>query len=396
MKRVVIYAVILVLAIIAGLYLSRDPGYVMFAYGDWSMETSIWFFIIAIAIIIILLWMIARFVFGVLGTPGSIRRWHKDHRSKKAHSLTSDGVLALHEGDWSAAENLLIKGVKSSAIPVVNYLSAARAAQEQLAYDRRDRYLNEALKVDKNEAVAVGLMRAQLQLEHHQLDELKLTLRDLKKSAAKHKQVQKLIYRYHAACKNWRRQLDLIPDLSKQHLIDQDELDQQAYYAVKHVINDANASLEDIDTVWKDLPKIIKLRKPIVQAYIARLIDFGQHDRAAKLISQELKSEWDDALLRLFARVRLEDPDRQLDMVDGWSKKQTASPALYCTIAVVAFHAKAWAITKTYAEKSLRLEKTPEAYLVLALSAERLGEEALMQSALRQGLMLASGGDLGL
>lgn len=396
MRRLVVYVVILILAIVAGLFLSQDPGYVMLAYGKWSMETSIWFLLIAIVIIVAILIFIFRFVFGVLRTPYHVRRWHSQKRSHRAHSLTSDGVLAMYEGDWPAAEAMLTKGVKSSAVPVVNYLCAAQVAQEQLAYDRRDRYLDEALKADKKERLAVDIMRAQLQLSHHQYDEAMLTLKALKKEAPKHPAVLKLIYRYHLSRKNWRRFLDVVPTIRKQRLIDAEDVDRHVYRAVKKLLQDEKLRLEEVESLWNELPKNLRVRRRILIVYLERLLDFGEHERVSKMIAAELKSKWDDELVAIFARLRMGDASRQLDMVDGWLKKQNASAVLYRTVATTAIHAQAWAIAKTYAEKSLRLEKTSAAYLILALAAERLGEDALMQSALRQGLVLASGNELGL
>lgn len=395
MKRLLIYVAILVVAIIAGLFLARDPGYVMFSYGKWSMETSIWFLIIAVIILFIILWLIASVLRSIYKTPHRVGKWRKGKRQDKAHSLTSDGVLALHEGEWKEAESLLIKGVKSSAIPVVNFLSAARAAQEQLAYERRDFYLSEAMRVDKKEKIAIDLMRAKLQLEHHQLEFAKETLKALKQEAPKHPYVTKLIFQLHVLNHNWERILGLLPKLRKLNVLDEEELNKYTYRSVHHLLHDENKNLEEVESLWKSLPKVTRARHKILISYVKRLLDFDEHEKAAKLISSALKSRWDDELVLVFAQVKMNDADRQLEIVDGWLSQQGSSPILFETIAAVALHAKAWAIAKTYAERALRIQKTPEAFAVLAIAAENLGEDALMTSALRQGLLLQCAGTLG-
>ncbi|WP_399361225.1 heme biosynthesis HemY N-terminal domain-containing protein [Thiohalobacter thiocyanaticus] len=46
------------------------------------------------------------------------------------HSL-NQGLLALSEGDWPRAEKLLVEHADDSESPLLNYLAAARAAQDQ-------------------------------------------------------------------------------------------------------------------------------------------------------------------------------------------------------------------------------------------------------------------------
>ena len=50
----------------------------------------------------------------------------------------------MAEGKWNQAERRLTAHADRAETPLLNYLGAARAAQLQRAYDRRDRYLREA------------------------------------------------------------------------------------------------------------------------------------------------------------------------------------------------------------------------------------------------------------
>ena len=67
MRRVLIYLVIaLVVGGAVGTLMSRDPGYVLVSYADMSLETSLWFALLALIVGYFLL----RFIIG-LDAPDS-------------------------------------------------------------------------------------------------------------------------------------------------------------------------------------------------------------------------------------------------------------------------------------------------------------------------------------
>lgn len=48
MTRIIIALVVLLVAIVMGIQLSHDPGYLLIAINHWTIETTLWFAILGI------------------------------------------------------------------------------------------------------------------------------------------------------------------------------------------------------------------------------------------------------------------------------------------------------------------------------------------------------------
>ncbi|MEK9535081.1 MAG: heme biosynthesis HemY N-terminal domain-containing protein, partial [Halieaceae bacterium] len=50
---------------------TRDPGYVLLAWGDWQIETSVWLALSLLLLGLLLLWLVLRVVRSTLSVPGA-------------------------------------------------------------------------------------------------------------------------------------------------------------------------------------------------------------------------------------------------------------------------------------------------------------------------------------
>jgi len=73
------FSLYLVVGLIGGALLvsaiARDPGYILLTWGDWQVETSVWFALaglVAASIAVVTLW---RILSSTLRLPGELRRW---------------------------------------------------------------------------------------------------------------------------------------------------------------------------------------------------------------------------------------------------------------------------------------------------------------------------------
>ena len=91
-----------------------------------------------------------------------LKNWLHIRREHQSYSKTQQGLALLIEGRYKKAEKYLIAGVNQSIDPLINYLSAARAAQAQAAFDRRDHYIQKAYEVAPKARLAIGITQAEL------------------------------------------------------------------------------------------------------------------------------------------------------------------------------------------------------------------------------------------
>jgi HemY protein len=164
MKILLIIAIGLLLG--AGLIWLADfePGFVLLQYGQWSLETSLVVFVIAFVLLLSLGYLSLRTVASVKAMPSRLSRWQDETKTKRAAAMLTRGLIALEEGKWSEAERVLVRYAGNSGTPLLHYLAAAKAAQKQDAYERRDEYLSLAHQSERGADIAVGLAQAELQL----------------------------------------------------------------------------------------------------------------------------------------------------------------------------------------------------------------------------------------
>jgi len=165
-------ALLLLPAALAALGLSalgrRDPGYLLLAYGPYTLESSLWVGLLFLILLLALFWLLAVILIKLLAAPRVLRHWSTARRARHARELTERGLLRYFQGDWKKARSLLLDGASGAQLPWLNYLLAARAchnlgrAQEAAALLRRAREAQPA-SAGAVERVQAGLSESQSQ-----------------------------------------------------------------------------------------------------------------------------------------------------------------------------------------------------------------------------------------
>src|SRR5262245_28820265 len=148
--------------------MARDPGYVLVTFADMSLETSLWFAVLALLagyfVLRALFWAGWRIARGGAG----IAAWQQNRRSRAAQARTLRGLLLLGEGDWVGARKALVRDAEQLESPWVNYIGAARAANETGDANDRDALLEKAQARTSGSSLAAALTRAELQIAAQQ------------------------------------------------------------------------------------------------------------------------------------------------------------------------------------------------------------------------------------
>lgn len=384
MIKFFIYLLIIVLATWVGVKIALDPGFVVFAYQHWTAEMPLWFFILAFLATFTLFYFVVAVWRGTSRLTKHLRLLNKQHKLALSHRKTNKGLLELAEGRWANAEKLLVKGASDSAQPLINYLAAAKAAHEQMAYERRDDYLRLAHNTTPEATIAVELTQAELQMSHQQLEHALATLRHLQNKVPQHTHVLKLLQRLYVKLEDWQGLLELIPDLVKYKVLKADEaraLEVQAYCGLFNHVNGLQLTL---DKVWDQVPKNLRREKSIVALYVRHLLTEQDYLTAEAVLRDVLKSLWDSELVTLYGETKGQDPDKQLATAEGWLKNHGNSPALLLCLARLAMRNQLWGQAKDYLHTSLNIDPCPQAYAQLGRLNEQLGDMTQALAAYRQ------------
>src|SRR5690606_34064204 len=117
----------------------------------------------------------------------------------------------LIEGRFRKAEKLLLAGVKRSIEPLMNYLAAAKAAQEQKEFARRDAYIRKAYVVEPKAELVISLTAAELRFENHELQEALIILNRLRESHPRHPRVLTLLEKIYIRMGDFEGLRQLLP-----------------------------------------------------------------------------------------------------------------------------------------------------------------------------------------
>lgn len=392
MKRLLGLILIFLLAVWIGIHVAKDPGYALFAYQHWTVEMPLW---IACVLLIVSIWLIHQLLLlwrGTRGLAGRIKLFSARKRQEQSSRYTKRGLTALTEGKWMHAEKELIRGVKFNQHPLVNYLAAARAAQEQGADDRRDQYLQLAHQAAPTAKMAVGLTQAQLQLGYEQLEQSLATLKQLQHIAPDNTEVIKLLKDLYLKLADWPALVELLPEIKKRKVLTDDALlalEVQAYQGLLQQLAKTQNTVT-LDNAWLQCPKHLRKNPLLVATYAELLIHLSAMDAAEKLIRETLKQSWDVNLVDLYGNIESSHPAQQIEAAEQWLKTQGPSASLALCLGRLCRKQQLWGQAKKYLAQSIALESHAKTYAEQGLLFEALNEPLLAYQSFKDGLLLSN------
>lgn len=360
----VILGAVIVLGGLIGTLVVRDPGYVLVAYDNQSVETSLWFAVVALLLLYFalraLIWLAAR----IWGGRGSIGRWNRRRQFRTAAQRTTNGLLLLAEGEWREAQRLLTSSAGNAAAPLINYLNAARAANKLDDAQARDELLRKAHESTPGAKLPVGITQAELQFDAGQYEQSIATLLQLRSQAGKHPKVLTLLSQCYQKVGDWQALIEILPALRKLKGADAQTLDTLQRYAWSQQLGGAKEAGARRE-IWQRLPKALRRDSEIAAEYARLALADGQADDVEALLRDALDHRWDDSLVELYGCVSSRDSARQLTTLEGWQKKHPKNAALLLASGRIALQNQAWDKARTYFEGSMKAEPSPAVYAEL-------------------------------
>lgn len=365
MKTLIISLLTLFVAVVIALLAMEDPGYVLIAVGEWTVETTLALAGLIIALSFFTVYYLARVVHKVLAVPGGVREWKKQRREHKAMKSLTRGLIDLAEGHWAAAEKKVLKYVQEDDGPLqgeaslLNYLTAARAAQAQGNDQRRDHYLKLAHENHPSADIAVGLTQAELQLNQNQLEQALATLRHLHQLSPKHAKILQVLAKVYQQLGDWEHFLELVPLLRKHKALPKDAistLSQQAYLKLLQ----AATSFSSLSDVWSRMPEFFREEQAVLSNYVIRLLEMGESNVAEPLLRHALRKQFSEPLLALYGKIDCAEPGRQLELVESLLVEHERNCIVLLTAGRLCLRNKLWGKARSYLEASVNVKANAE------------------------------------
>jgi len=394
--RLLIVSLLVVIATVAlALSAHQDSGHVLIAYGDWTLESSLVLFVVAMAILFALLYYGIRLWSGIRSLPQRLRRWRRQRRNAKARTAYIRGMTALAEGQWTTAEKWLLKQARCSDTPALNYLAAAQAAEAQGSLVRRDSYLRTALESEPKADLAVGLAQAGYYLDHQQAYEAHAILARLRVAQPTQGAVLKKLMEAHVALRDWEGLLQIIPELERHDVVPgakSEELQSMAYRALfaQAVLKKDSAYLRQL---WERTPRTVRRNEDLLFDYARALaaVDPKAGAQLDSLLVDAINRRWSDALVYAYGLIPSENLAAQLSYAERWLKHHADDAVLLLTLGRLCVRSQLWGKGRSYLEASLIIDPQPETYRELGALLERLNKQEAALECYRKALTLMPG-----
>jgi len=376
------------------MYKQNDFGQISLSFVDFSFNTNLIVFgaaflsgLFAILALVKAYQTIKNIIIHFAGK-------RENRLEEKARLSLSRGLIEYAEGRFEHAEKILLQQVKYSDNRLLVYLSAARAAQQLGAHERRDEYLRKAHLETPDADVAIGLTKAELQLAHDQNEQALATLTQLNKLSANHTYVLTLLANTYKHLQDWDNLEKILPDLKKYgNLSTESYLSFEIIVCCGQLFNLAkNQNSQLLIDFWSDTAPHLKEMPEIIEHYAKQLISVNAAGEADKTLRLYLNKNWEESTIVLYSELNVLVDNKQLEMTESWLKDHQYNAHLLLALGKMCISRSLWGKARSYLEASISINPMPENYLILArLLEENMDEPVAAQEYYRQGLHLLAG-----
>ena len=365
--------------------IETDPGYVLVTYGNYTLESSLWVGLGALALGLWLFYQLLRLIYRLLGGKRTFVSWLDNRRAHQSHQSTTRGLINYLEGNWLRARRQLLRGVQNNDTPLMNYIFAARASLHLDEPESAAEYLQAASDAEPEAAIAVEIVRAENKLRAGEYEHALAVLEDASANVSKHPYVLQLLQQAYQGLGDTEKLLALQPELLKHKQTTQDAAHTLAITVQQQRLG-AAATAEDLHSVWQGLAGDHKQDAALQQLYVGRLAGLGDYDGAEKTILRALKRHWDTALVRQFGLLEGGNASARLGKAERWLPEHPEDAQLLLCLGRLCLRDSLWGKARDYFESSYRAEPSAEVCAELGRLLVSLGEPKVAAAYYREGL----------
>lgn len=379
-------------AVLLGIAISLDAGYILIKYNTFEYESSFWVALAIVAALVFLIWLCCVLVGILFQAFGKVNPFSSERKQK----LGELGIRELAEGNWPAALKHLNSACKANHPSLSYYLGAAQAANELAEYSKSDAFIEQACDYAPKAKIAIGLTFARLLMARQDYDKALAVANELYETKATHPLVIQLLYDIYLQQENWTAIKDILPALRKYKLLPDntvEKLEQYVWIAVlkQSFVNNKEQpvlAIEQLKTAWNSLPNNAKEDFRLLEIYIQQLCSLGGYKEAEQLLQKNIDKNYRSALVYLYGQIHGVDNNQQIANAERWLKSHADDAILFLTLGKLCQRSQLWGKAKEYFEKSIQLQRSPEACLELAGYLAQRGEteksNQLFQESLQQ------------
>jgi len=322
--------------------LASDPGQVIVTLRGYSIETTL-----AVALFALLLtYVLLRLVIALVRFP--FRYWIRRQKHVARERLAS-GLVALHEGRWLRAENLLTRAASDRGQRFPALLNAARAAQLRGNEELAGKLLAQA--TEHGDPVTVALLAAR-QLQRRGDFAAITQLFDPQPVASLPPRALDLYIGALVETGRAQEAVLLLPALRASKIVDAVGYAEREDAVLAATLEQA-PDAEQLEARWNGLTKAQRLAPRIAGAFAARAVALDLHEQAVDAVEKSLKKGWSSELAAYYARLSHGEKRSPLKVAERWLADHPDDPNLLTTLGSLCRREQLWGKAEDYLNRAL-------------------------------------------
>ncbi|SUB84150.1 putative protoheme IX biogenesis protein [Pragia fontium] len=390
MLRLLFLLLILVAGIALGPMLAGHQGSVLIQTDNYDIKMSVTGLAILMAILFIALFCLEWVLRRVFHTSSRTKGWFIGRKSTRARKQTRAAMLKLTEGDFNQVEKLLTRNADHAEQPVVNYLLAAEAAQQNGDTKRINDYLTRAAELADTDQLPVDITRVRIQLAQGEYHAARHGVDQLLNDAPRHPEVLRLAQQAYLKTGGYASLLEIIPSIEKAKLYDEDTLETLRLDAYIGLMNQAisEGGSEGLKQWWKDQPRKVRNNRTLQVELASHFIDCDDNEQAQKIILDGLKHQYDEKLVLLIQKLHTGNPEPLEKELRMQIKEHGATPLLNSTLGRLLIQHGEWQQANQALKQAIEQQPNAKDFALLADTFDKLNHPQEAAQMRRQGLAL--------
>jgi len=380
---ILVVLLVLITGAVLGTLINVDPGYALLAWGDTSLEMSIWVLLIAIVLLFVAVSLSARFITALNLPFKVIGSWQETSRTKRMQAQIRQGLLALADGQNTRAQKKLSEVSSTTDQPFVVLPSLAQALGRQGKMDAARKVLNQLVSQFPEAQQLVYLKLADICLYQGDNQGALSALQSLHQLSPKHAEANQLLLDLLQRQQMWPELISLLQVVGSCNQLSEEQLAQQQQLAYGRAFGASRrqegsavkSSLDQLHTLWHKAPKSITNHTPSMVSYARAMarIEGGSATKTQAFIEQALKQQWSDELVLEYAHLPLADLSKSLKQAEAWQANAKHSAALQLTLGRLCSGLELWGKAQDYLQASISLQASKEAHAEMARLQYKMG-----------------------
>jgi HemY protein len=380
MKGYMLWLLILFFVACSFYFLFDSPSYVLISFKSYTFETTLLSFILCLASLFVVLYIIKSVLLFFLNTVPSFCK-NLSNNEQNVKNKFYNGVVYAFLGEWQVAYKYFSYIAKSKQKNFIYTISAAMLANKNKNYLEAENWLIESKKYCNTveQYDVINIVSSKIYINQEQYKKAYDLLTKLNSKYSLNFLILPMLMTTLTYFKDWDNLLRLLPDIQKTNILGSDK-----YIAFEHnviseflhkVINQNNSSqnlnkdmiLEKLNYNWKQLPTNYKKKPAYISVYVKLLITANCNELAIKILEQHLcNGVYNLELISIYGNLKIKNDAKQLKILEAFVNEFHHNYKFMFLLGKTSLNNKLLGKAYSYFEKSIAIQKNALAYKGIA------------------------------